>query len=56
MGENLRTSFFINSIAISLGNFFSKIIGLFLTIIFSAIIYQFFEKPLTDKRPKEIGV
>lgn len=39
-----------------LGNIFSKIIGLVLTIIFSAIIYQYFEKPLTDKRPKEIGV
>ena len=40
----------------NLGNFFSKIIGLFLTIILSAIIYQYFEKPLTDKRPKEIVV
>jgi peptidoglycan/LPS O-acetylase OafA/YrhL len=39
----------------NLGNIFSKIIGLFLTLFISAFIYQYFEKPLTNKRPKEIG-
>jgi peptidoglycan/LPS O-acetylase OafA/YrhL len=45
--ESFRTTNF--------GNIFSKIIGLFLTLFISAIIYQYFEKPLTNKRPKEIG-
>lgn len=37
-----------------IGNLVSKLIGLLLTIMVSAIIYKYFEKPLTNKRPKEI--
>jgi peptidoglycan/LPS O-acetylase OafA/YrhL len=36
------------------GNLASKLIGLVFTIFISAIIYQYFEKPLTDNRPNEI--
>jgi peptidoglycan/LPS O-acetylase OafA/YrhL len=37
-----------------MGNLASKLIGLFITIMVSAVIYKYFEKPLTNKRPKEI--
>jgi peptidoglycan/LPS O-acetylase OafA/YrhL len=37
-----------------MGNLASKLIGLFITIMISAFIYKYFEKPLTNKRPKEI--
>lgn len=36
------------------GNFLSKVIGLALTLIASAILYKFFEVPFTKKRPKEL--
>lgn len=36
------------------GNLISKLIGLLITIVVSAFIYKYFEKPLTNKRPKEI--
>lgn len=36
------------------GNLFSKFLGLGLTIIFSALLYQFWELPLTRKRPAEL--
>lgn len=36
------------------GNLASKLIGLVFTIFISAILYQYFEKPLTDNRPNEI--
>ena len=37
-----------------MGNLASKLIGLLVTIMVSAFIYKYFEKPLTNKRPKEI--
>jgi len=46
----LTSSFRINS----LGNLASKILGLILTIFISAMVYKYFEKPITDKRPKAI--
>ncbi|GAL84058.1 acyltransferase 3 [Sporocytophaga myxococcoides] len=38
-----------------MGNALSKIIGLGLTILVSAIIFTYFEVPLTRKRPKELS-
>ncbi len=37
------------------GNLASKILGLTITIIVSALIYKYFELPLTKKRPKELA-
>jgi peptidoglycan/LPS O-acetylase OafA/YrhL len=37
-----------------MGNLVSKLVGLLLTIVVSAFIYKYFEKPLTNKRPKEL--
>lgn len=36
------------------GNLASKLIGLVFTIFISALVYKYFEKPITDKRPKEL--
>ena len=33
----------------------SKVVGLIITIIVSALIFKYFEVPLTRKRPKEIS-
>ncbi|MBJ7428797.1 MAG: hypothetical protein JHD28_07570, partial [Bacteroidia bacterium] len=37
-----------------MGNLVSKLIGLSVTIMVSAFINKYFEKPLTNKRPQEI--
>jgi len=37
-----------------IGNMLSKIIGLIITIVVSALLFKYFEWPLTLKRPKEI--
>ncbi|RYE05254.1 MAG: acyltransferase [Rickettsiaceae bacterium] len=44
--KNYRNNFY--------GNLFSKIISLAITLIASAILYNFFEIPFTKKRPKEL--
>ncbi|MFZ4796136.1 MAG: acyltransferase family protein [Bacteroidia bacterium] len=46
----LTSSFRVNS----LGNLASKILGLIFTIFISALVYKYFEKPITDKRPNAI--
>lgn len=40
----------------SLGNLFSKILALGITILIASFIYQYFEVPFTKKRPKELKV
>ena len=35
-------------------NFITKVIGLSLTLIISSLIYNYFERPLTRKRPREV--
>jgi len=35
-------------------NLISKVVAFFLTILISSLIYKYFEKPFTRKRPKEI--
>lgn len=37
-----------------LGNLASKILGFVFTIFISALVYKYFEKPITDKRPNAI--
>ncbi|TCD02675.1 acyltransferase family protein [Pedobacter psychroterrae] len=37
-----------------IGNLFSKILGLTITILFSGLIFKFFELPFTRMRPKEL--
>ncbi len=37
-----------------MGNLASKLISLLVTIMVSAFIYKYVEKPLSNKRPKEI--
>ena len=44
--EKYRYNDFLNTI--------SKIIGFVITILFSSLVYKYFELPLTSKRPKEI--
>lgn len=46
----LTASFRVNS----LGNLASKILGFVFTIFISALVYNYFEKPITDKRPSAI--
>ena len=38
----------------TIGNIFSKCLGLAFTILFSALLYKFWEHPLTRKRPVEL--
>ncbi|OJW75083.1 acyltransferase [Spirosoma sp. 48-14] len=53
----LFTSYYVTSGIRStfIGNVFSKILGLILTILFSAFLYNFFELPMMAKRPKELA-
>jgi peptidoglycan/LPS O-acetylase OafA/YrhL len=44
--SSYRTSF--------MGNFLSKLLGFFLSICVSALLFKYFELPLTKKRPAQI--
>ena len=44
--DNHRDSFY--------GNLFSKVLGMVVTLIVSCLLYNFFEVPLTKKRPAEL--
>ncbi len=37
-----------------IGNLISKLLGLLVTVVISAILFRYFEKPLTNKRPSEL--
>jgi peptidoglycan/LPS O-acetylase OafA/YrhL len=37
-----------------IGNLIAKLLGLLVTVIISAILFRYFEKPLTNKRPSEL--
>ena len=38
----------------SIGNLLSKVIGLVVTLVISALLYKYFEVPMTKNRPKDV--
>ena len=40
----------------ALGNLISKVVGVIISIVVSKYIYEYFEVPITKKRPDEIKI